>query len=96
MNTPLTPTQFSDCDMTPSNPENPSYYEHEVSAGVTPEQNKIRKICIEEVHRGFIVNVGCHTFAISTKTELINNLIEYISEPHKTEEKWFAGNLFDN
>lgn len=32
--------------------------------------NKIRQINIEEVNRGFIVRVGCHTFAISTRAEL--------------------------
>jgi len=56
--------------------------------------NKIRQINIEEVNRGFIVRVGCHTFAISTKAELTTKLTEYINEPDKTEQKWYAGNLF--
>lgn len=56
--------------------------------------NKIRQINIEEVNRGFIVRVGCHTFAISTKAELTTKLTEYINEPEKTEQKWYAGNLF--
>jgi len=61
----------------------------------TPVQtNKIRQINIEEVNRGFIVRVGCHTFAISTKAELTTKLTEYINEPDKTEQKWYAGNLF--
>lgn len=56
--------------------------------------NKIRQINIEEVNRGFIVRVGCHTFAISTKAELTTKLTEYINEPEKTEQKWYAGSLF--
>jgi len=62
----------------------------------TPDRggNKIRQINIEEVNRGFIVRVGCHTFAISTKAELTTKLTEYINEPDKTEKKWYAGDLF--
>lgn len=56
--------------------------------------NKIRQINIEEVNRGFIVRVGCHTFAISTKAELTTKLTEYINEPEKTEQKWYKGELF--
>lgn len=61
----------------------------------TPIQaNKIRQINIEEVNRGFIVRVGCHTFAISTRAELTTKLTEYISEPDATEKKWYANKLF--
>jgi len=56
--------------------------------------NKIRQINIEEVNRGYIVRVGCHTFAISTKAELTTKLTEYINEPAKTEKKWYSGDLF--
>lgn len=57
-------------------------------------ENKIKQINIEEVNRGYIVRVGCHTFAIGTKAELTSKLAEYINEPLKTEEKWFSGELF--
>lgn len=57
-------------------------------------ENKIRQITINEVNRGFIVNVGCHTFAISTKTELLNKLLEYIENPAETEKKWHTNQLF--
>lgn len=56
--------------------------------------NKIRQINIEEVNRGYFVRIGCQTFAIGTKAELISNLTEYINEPTKTEKKWFSGELF--
>ena len=62
----------------------------------TPDRggNKIRQINIEEVNRGFIVRIDCHTFAISTKAELTTKLMEYINEPDKTEKKWYSGDLF--
>lgn len=56
--------------------------------------NKIRQINIEEVNRGFIVRVGCHTFAISTRAELTTKLTEYINEPDSTEKKWYDNKLF--
>lgn len=58
------------------------------------DNNKIRDIGIQEVAKGYIVVVGCSTFAIGTKEELITKLIEYINEPEKTEQKWFEGKLF--
>ena len=58
------------------------------------EGNKIRQISIEEVDRGYIVRVDCHTFAISTKAELTTKLTESIYEPAKTEKKWYSGDLF--
>lgn len=65
----------------------------------TPEQeprrpNVIRPINIEEVNRGYIVRIGCHTFAFGTKAELTTHLVGYINEPEKTEAKWFEGKLF--
>ena len=59
-------------------------------------EDKIRQINIEELNRGYIVRVGCHNFAISTKDELTRLLVKYINEPIKTEELWFDGKLFNN
>jgi hypothetical protein len=63
-------------------------------AGIPFQENKIRQIEIRELNRGYMVSVGCHNFALSTKTELMIKLEEYINEPAKTEKKWFAGELF--
>jgi len=81
---------LSDC-----RPEQPMGRCVNENAAPTPiGENKIRQINIEEVNRGFIVRVGCHTFAISTKAELTTKLTEYINEPAKTEKKWYDGDLF--
>ena len=50
---------------------------------------KIRKIIIEPLEHGFIVNVGCNSFAIEQKRKLIEKLTMYINNPNETEEKWF-------
>jgi hypothetical protein len=57
-------------------------------------KNKMRQISIEEMDRGFIVRVGCQTFAISTKSELTTKLLEYINDPDQTEKRWNDGKLF--
>jgi hypothetical protein len=61
---------------------------------VRENNNKIRELNLREVNRGYIVNVGCHTFAISTKEELLPLLTQYINEPSLIEERWFSDNLF--
>lgn len=59
-----------------------------------PDENKIKHINIDQVSRGYIVTVGCQTFAIETSAQLISKLSEYINEPASTSKKWFAGTLF--
>ena len=77
-----------------SRPEPMADCANEVAVPTPMGENKIRQINIEEVNRGYIVRVGCHTFAISTKAELTTKLTEYINEPAKTEKKWYSGDLF--
>lgn len=56
--------------------------------------NKLRRLEINELNRGYVVTVGCHQFAIETAEQLISKLTEYINEPAKTEAKWFSKQLF--
>lgn len=56
---------------------------------------KIRSINIEELNRGFIVRVGCHSFAISKAEEAANLVSDYIKDPSGTEEKWYSGKLME-
>ena len=56
--------------------------------------NQIRHIGIQEVNRGYVVTVGCHTFAFETKESLIEKLTGYINNPQNTEDKWFKKELF--
>ena len=56
--------------------------------------NKLRRLEVNELNRGYVVTVGCHQFAIETSAQLISKLTEYINEPAKTEAKWFNKQLF--
>ena len=67
---------------------------HDICAGTPQRKSKIRQINIEELSRGFIVRVGCQTFAVSTKKELVSELLTYIDDPAETERRWEADNLF--
>lgn len=58
------------------------------------QSNQVREIGITQLNRGYVVRVGCHTFAIETASGLIAKLNEYILDPQKTEDKWFKGDLF--
>jgi hypothetical protein len=57
-------------------------------------ENKIRTFQVEEYNRGYNVRVGCHTFAFSTKEEMIPYLVDYINNPSEIEKKWFNKELF--
>ena len=41
-------------------------------------------INIEPLDRGYVVRIGCSSFAFSTKEELITKLTEYINNPIDT------------
>lgn len=55
---------------------------------------KMREFTVKPLSYGYIVVVGCTSFAIETKEQLINKLTDYIKYPEDTEKKWFAGELF--
>jgi hypothetical protein len=56
--------------------------------------NKIRDIHISQLNHGYVINVGCSTFAIEKASDLIAKLSEYIHKPAETEQKWNDGKLF--
>lgn len=55
--------------------------------------NKAREINIQPMDFGFIVRIGCQSFAIESIDKLISNLNEYLKDPQKIEKAWFSGNL---
>ena len=52
-----------------------------------------REINIRPLNHGYVVNVGCQTFAIESVEKLISNLEKYLHSPIETEKEWFSGNL---
>lgn len=56
--------------------------------------NTIRDITITQLNHGYIVRVGCQTFAIENPSTLIAKLAEYINNPADTETKWNDKKLF--
>lgn len=57
-------------------------------------ENPMRRIEIQPQGYGFLVTVGCQSFAIETKERLIEKLTAYLFNPVETEKKWFDGTLF--
>jgi hypothetical protein len=51
-------------------------------------RNKFRSIKIEGMDAGYIVNIGCQTFAIESKQSLITKLSAYINDPENVEIAW--------
>ncbi len=46
------------------------------------------EIKIKPLNYGYIVNVGCQSFAIEDKNKLLKNLEAYLTNPSATEKKW--------
>lgn len=65
-----------------------------LGARTNPVDNKIREVMVKQLSRGYVVTVGCQSFAISTPAELISKIAEYVNDPQATERKWFDGKLF--
>lgn len=55
--------------------------------------SQAREINIRPLNHGYVVNIGCQTFAIESIEKLIINLETYLKNPNETEKEWFSGNL---
>jgi hypothetical protein len=54
---------------------------------------KIKEIRITQVDHGYIVNVGCQTFAIESAKRLVKNIEKYFESPEEIEQAWMSKNL---
>jgi hypothetical protein len=58
-----------------------------------PSVQQPREILIQPKSHGYVVTVGCQSFAIEKTSTLIRNLEKYLEHPAVTEKKWMAGKL---
>lgn len=72
--------------------DRPSYVEGPGEmAPIRPD--RIRPIQIEQLDRGYVVQVGCQRIVIVSASELISSLATYISSPNDTERRYNEGKL---
>ena len=55
--------------------------------------SQAREINIRPLNHGYVVNIGCQTFAIESVDKLVSNIEKYLNSPIETEKEWFSGNL---
>ena len=60
---------------------------------VEPSSVLAREIKIKQLNHGYVVNIGCQTFAIESVGKLVSNLEKYLNSPIETETEWLSGNL---
>ena len=65
----------------------------EVCAPDTPDRNRARPICIEELDYGYLVKVGCQTVVIEKTEKLIKVLSQYLTDPQATEKLYHMRKL---
>lgn len=63
----------------------------DLNSGLAPYE-----VTIRQVNNGFIVNVGCQTFAFESIDKISGYMKEYFTKPSETIEKHYAGKLFGN
>jgi hypothetical protein len=81
------------CVRTPPPQDRPQLAQGCSEAPAAPTPSKPRSISIEPKDHGFIVTVGCQSFAIEKISTLIRNLEKYLEHPVATEQKWLSGKL---
>jgi hypothetical protein len=52
---------------------------------------KIRNISISGLNFGYVVEIGCQSFAVETPEKLCAKLLEYMKNPQTVEREWFNG-----
>lgn len=55
--------------------------------------NRIKEIRVTQVDHGYIVNVGCQTFAVESIKRLVKNIEKYLESPDEVEKAWMSKNF---
>ena len=66
-----------------------AYLSPDLAPGLAPYE-----VIIKQVNNGFIVNVGCQTFAFESIDKLSGYMKEYFNDPQGIAERHFKGELF--
>jgi hypothetical protein len=64
--------------------------------GVSGISNKIKDIHISQLDVGYLVKVGCKSFAITDKSKMLNMIANNLLHPADTEKLYFEGKLFND
>ena len=60
----------------------------------TPSPERAREINIRPLDHGYVINIGCQTFAIEQISDLIPYLEGYLRRPQETELRWTREHRF--
>lgn len=61
---------------------------------VESNKQKIHSINIEELDYGYILRVGCKSFAFVDKQLMLDYLTKYMDNPQEMENKYYNNELF--
>lgn len=62
----------------------------DTTSGPISSQKKACSITIEQLDFGYIVKVGCQTFAVENISKVITYLDAYLNDPQGIEQQWYA------
>lgn len=71
------------------------------SNALDPEDGRMRKnknhmasVKIRQLDFGYVVEVGCQTFAIESKDAILTALAKYMENPREVEKNWYENKTF--
>lgn len=68
---------------------------NELARPKEPREYPRHEIRVNPMDHGYLVQVGCKSFAIESKDKLLTYLAMYIDSPEATTKKYMEGKLFD-
>lgn len=74
--------------------ERSMYQEQECKKYPSYEYSKDWQVTINTLDNGFILGVGCKSFAIESKERMLKLLYDYFTNPKETVSKFNNGTLF--
>lgn len=48
-----------------------------------------KRITINKLDYGYVVKIGCQSFAIESEKKVISGLTKYLDNPSEEEKRWF-------
>lgn len=69
------------------------HIDHQADATPIEGEYRLYQIKIKPLHYGYIVEVGCHSFAFEKIEDATKHITDYYNDPKGVREKWDNGEL---
>lgn len=57
--------------------------------GEIEQTREFKKIIIDKLDYGYVIKIGCQSFAIESEKKVLSGLTTYLNNPSEEEKRWF-------